>query len=193
MLAFGEDWIPLLEDQVEAHELGDSCVPRGTARVREAVEVQDAVTERYAHDGSSCQLGLDAGAERTCRSVRIDTPLVAVAGNAESERHVRLGVTTRHQVVTAFGARLLEDRQSEQLVRILLRERVGAPDVERTGSAPTRANRDATAGAEDAWHRGVVADRARGAEDLRGERNAVLQVHDVRRWRRCALEVLQRA
>src|SRR5207249_2948611 len=77
--------------------------------------------------------------------------------------------------VPRLGAHLLQDREGDRLVCVLLREFVGPTEIERRMKAVTGPDPEPSARSDDAWDGGSRgADGPGGGQNLGGEGGAVL-------------------
>ena len=186
---FPDDRIALLEDQIEPVHLGDAWRALRKARIREALEIEKSIRKRQANDRSPRDLVFHAAAEGCRRAPRIDRPFVAITRDADASCAVDVRDACGREIVAALRTRMLEEGEAIEFVRVLFRELVSDPEVERPGAPPTATDDDSAPRSEDAGDPGVVADWSRSDDAVRSERDAVLEVDDARGWRRRTLEV----
>jgi hypothetical protein len=147
-----------LEAELQGDHVGQSKVegPRSAqlpCPVAPTSQKQLTIVERDVEHDARRDLELEPCADGGAAPPRVETPFVAIDDSSCRRAQIRGQTCDAGQVHAELPSQLLEDRQAQQVGRVLPRELVGATEVPRPARAITHANREPSAVAEDTGHR----------------------------------------
>ncbi len=145
--------------------------------VRPGAQQKRSIHGCAAHEELWGQLELDSETEGPDEAPRFGSPFATIQGPTERRLDIGHEALSSIPVEASLRAELLQDRQDEQVGRVVTRELVGAPEVPREPRPIAGSDDHPAPSLQDARGLRVVrADRPGGGDRLRGEGPTVLKM-----------------